>query len=84
MSRASEAYERLSAALLDVDPSCAGVDEFTTDTPTADAIERMRPICAGCPLLELCGSWADLERPKVGLWAGKVYRSYKPRQGATA
>ena len=79
MSRASEAYVRLADALLDVEPMCAGVDDFTVDTPTFASTERMSALCEKCPVLELCRQYADLERPKVGYWAGKVYRSYKPR-----
>jgi len=80
MSRASEAYERLSNALIDIEPLCAGVDDFTVDTPTAASAELMRPLCEACPLFDLCRQYADLERPKVGYWAGKTYREYKPRQ----
>ena len=79
MSRATESYKRLKAALLVTEPLCAGVDDFTVDTPTAASAELMRPLCEACPLFDLCREYADLERPKAGYWAGKTYRNYKPR-----
>lgn len=77
MSRASIAYNALSLALTETVPACAGNDRFTVDTPTAVEIETMRPLCDSCPLFDLCRQYADLERPKVGYWAGKTYREYK-------
>jgi len=77
VSRASIAYNALSLALTEIVPACAGDDLFTVDTPTPAEIEVMQPLCDSCPLLDLCRQYADLERPKVGYWAGKTYREYK-------
>jgi len=79
MSRASEAFDVLSLALVETTPACAGDDLFTVDTPTAADVETMRPLCDSCPLFDLCRQYADLERPKVGYWAGKTYREYKKK-----
>lgn len=77
MSRASDAYESLSNAMLSQSPACAGRDEFTVDSPSHKSMEGMQTICSACPLFDLCRTYADIERPKAGYWAGKTYRSYK-------
>jgi hypothetical protein len=77
MSRASEAFEALSLAMTGTEPACLGIDGYTADTVPADDMQEFAAICDSCPLFELCRTYADLERPKIGYWAGKTYRTYK-------
>lgn len=77
MSRASDAFAALSLAMVNTEPSCIDMDGYTADTVSANDAQEFKAICDSCPLLDLCRTYADLERPKVGYWAGKTYRSYK-------
>lgn len=77
MSRTSEAYERLTVTMLTVDPACNGDDRFTDDD---QVISELAPICRGCPLLDLCRTFAELDRPKAGIWAGKRYRQNNTKE----
>lgn len=72
MSRAADAYARLSLAMLDTAPACQDDDRFVLDD---QAPEELAPICRTCPLFDLCAQYAELERPKAGIWAGKKYRT---------
>lgn len=65
------AYGRLSAAMLDTPPACRNDFRFTLDDPAHD--NELAEICTGCPLYALCHAYAEIERPKGGLWAGKRY-----------
>lgn len=76
MSRASEAYERLSIAMLATTPKCSRLDFFIDDELTPAEIEVCKNICAACPLRALCSEYAEIARPKAGVWAGKRYRTY--------
>jgi hypothetical protein len=51
-------------------PACDGDDRYTNDDQ--DAAE-LAPICAACPLYELCDRYAQSARPKAGIWAGRRY-----------
>lgn len=74
MSRGSETYERLTLQMLVIDPACQNDDRFIADDqPEA----TLAPICRSCPLFDLCAEYAEIERPKAGVWAGKRYRTYK-------
>jgi hypothetical protein len=46
------------------------VDFDEEDLPTAEEAYRL---CYGCPLLELCASYAEQERPAWGVHAGSVW-----------
>jgi hypothetical protein len=77
MSRASEAYNALNVAMAGTDPACKN-DERFIDAHTAP--ETLSPICRTCPLFNLCAAYAEIERPKAGIWAGKRYRTNQPRK----
>ena len=84
MSRASEAFEALSLAMTETGPACLGIDGYTADSIPEDDVQEFKAICDSCPLFDLCRSYGDLERPKVGYWAGKTYREYKTRSAVTS
>lgn len=82
--RGAREYAKLQAALREVEPSCRGVDAFTTDRPSADDVVAMTAICASCPVLELCGLYAHAARMGTGFWAGADHGSNPastPRNG---
>jgi uncharacterized protein YciW len=72
MSKASEAYARLMTATLTVDPACRDDDRFLLDDQPAHSLAY---VCRACPLFDLCAFYAEAERPKGGIWAGKAYRA---------
>ncbi|WP_104132657.1 hypothetical protein [Cryobacterium sp. M91] len=72
MSRASVAFTRLQVAMLTTDPACQRDDRFTDDD---QEIGPLGPICRACPLYDLCATYAELDRPLGGIWAGKRYRN---------
>jgi hypothetical protein len=74
VSRASEAFKRLTDAMLTTDPACQNDKRFVLDD---EPTESLAGICHACPLLALCTEYAEIERPKGGVWAGKRYRTYK-------
>jgi hypothetical protein len=76
MSRATDAFERLQLAMLATEPLCEGDDRFIEDEAP---VSTLAFICEDCGLFELCREYAELERPKGGVWAGKTYRTYKPK-----
>lgn len=74
MSTESErAHERLIEGMIDRTPGCLGIDAFTADHLTRDDVDLLQPICAACDLQLLCRRFVELERPKVGYWAGRYY-----------
>lgn len=79
MSRASEAYERLSIAMLATTPKCSRLDFFIDDELTPAEIEVCKTICSDCSLRALCSEYAEIARPKAGVWAGKQYRTNKSK-----
>jgi len=77
VSRASDVYDVLTLAMIDTDPACKNDSRFIADDQPA---VELAPICNACPLFELCAAYGDMERPKAGVWAGKRYRTNKPRE----
>lgn len=77
MSRADAAFDRLSLAMLDTDPACQGDDRFILDDQPAHTLAY---VCRKCPVYDLCAQYAELERPKAGIWAGKRYKSSKEQE----
>jgi hypothetical protein len=83
MSRATDAYMRLTQVMRDTDPACKGDERFILDydekgthqTRTPGGEQSVSAICRSCPLFDLCAEYAELERPKAGVWAGKRYRT---------
>ena len=74
MSRATDAYTRLQVAMTSTDPACQQDTRFTDDD---QATGELAPICRACPLYDLCATYAELDRPLGGIWAGKRYRNNK-------
>ena len=72
MSRASEAYDRLTTAMDGLKPGCVSDDRFTDDKTIAYDVSD---ICQSCPLFTLCREFAQIDKPKVGIWAGVKYGS---------
>lgn len=71
------ALKRLHMAAQIVDTNCKDrEDEFRSydrpdiPTPTADQAEEM---CAGCPLLKMCKTYAEVGHPAFGVYGGRVY-----------
>ena len=74
MTKATEAFERLSLAMIDTAPACQDDERFIRDDVPA---ETLAPICRTCDLFDRCSEYAGLERPKAGIWAGKRYKTSK-------
>lgn len=72
MSRATDAYLRLTNAMVETDPECQDDGRFVLDDQPAHTLSY---ICRACPLFDLCRDYAEAERPKGGVWAGKRYSS---------
>ena len=70
MTRASEAYNRLATAMTEIDPACKNDDRFISDDVPASAVA---PLCNTCPLLKICRDYAQIEKPKGGIWAATRY-----------
>lgn len=51
-------------------PAFAEDNEGRLPMPTAD---EARELCKSCPLIELCGAYAAVDRPDFGIFAGKRY-----------
>lgn len=83
MSAASVAFERLSLAMLDSSPECLGIGLFTADDLSKSDVDVCAAICATCPLFDACRAYAELERPKAGVWAARTYRTNK-KKGETS
>jgi len=81
MSRASVAYNALVMAMESSHPSCRDNPAFTADELRQIDVDELAPICWRCPIVDFCSAYASIERPKVGVWAGKRYRTYQPRKG---
>ena len=77
MSKATEAFERLSLAMVTTDPACQDDDRFILDDQPA---ETLAYICRSCDVYAQCAEYAGLERPKAGIWAGKRYKRNKTKE----
>ena len=77
MSRASDAWAAMTTAMIDTDPACKNDDRFILDDQPAESLAY---ICRACPLFDLCLDYANLERPKAGIWAGKKYRQNNTKE----
>lgn len=56
-------------------PKCDGKSRLYSDydddsVPTS---VEAQALCAGCPLLKMCDSFAKADNPTWGVWAGRVY-----------
>lgn len=72
MTRATDAFDRLTAAMQDTDPACQNDDRFILDGQPAESLSS---ICRACPLFDLCAIYGELARPTGGIWAGKRYKT---------
>tara|TARA_R110002124_G_scaffold51856_20_gene149706 strand:+ start:2325 stop:2534 length:210 start_codon:yes stop_codon:yes gene_type:complete len=63
--------------MLATSPKCSQLDFFIDDELTPAEIEVCKTICSDCPLRTLCAEYAEIARPKAGVWAGKRYRTNK-------
>ena len=70
MSKSSEAFDALKLAMMTTSAACLDDDRFIDDD---QAPAELAPICEACPLYDLCSTYAAIERPKGGIWAGKRY-----------
>lgn len=68
-----DTFDRLTLAMLDVDPACKGDDRFTLDRPTNRQQQAMGKLCDSCPVRVLCEAHTAAERPAAGFWAGVSY-----------
>ena len=71
MTTKADAWAALSEAMRTTPPACEGFDEFTADELSADELAWCASVCARCPLLALCGDYANAARPSAGYWAGR-------------
>lgn len=78
---ADMAWARLSAALRDSAPGCAGLDIFTADQLTGDQLDFCDGICTRCPVFDLCDAFALAARVQAGFWAGRLF---SPKATTTA
>lgn len=62
------ARDALDRALSEGDPPCAGRTEWISDQPEEREWAAHR--CWPCPVIELCGQYARVNREPVGVWAG--------------
>ena len=64
-------HAALIRAMEDTPPACDGLESFTHDRfADPEQTGMMRGICRGCPLLELCRTFAIAGKPSAGMWAG--------------
>ena len=77
MSRAGDAYTALTAAL-DVTPAeCLDIELFVQDDLSKFEADALAAICADCPVLNQCRSYAAIARPVAGFWAGRRASAYR-------
>ncbi|KIP95841.1 hypothetical protein RU09_00300 [Microbacterium sp. MEJ108Y] len=74
-----EAYAPLAAALEDYVPPCNGWDMFTSDWLTDEDREQCSSICAGCPIADLCRTYATAAKVDSGFWAGNDHSPKRRR-----
>ena len=62
--------------MIDTSAACLDDDRFIDDE---QAPAELTPICEACPLYDLCSAYADIERPKGGIWAGRRFTQYRTK-----
>lgn len=70
---ADMAWASLNAALQDREPECAGLDLFTADGLSDADRTVCASICAQCPVIAECASYASAAGVTAGFWAGHLY-----------
>ena len=74
---AEEPYQELVRATMYAIPNCTD-DPETWDCWDRDGYriptnEEAQALCAGCPIFEECQAYAEVAKPAIGIYAGKVY-----------
>lgn len=75
------AWDELQDALTRVTPYCADDERYTADTLTNGDKHHMTQICARCPILTQCETYATQDKPIGGHWPG---RQLKPERQVAA
>lgn len=70
MSKRLDAWANLQLALETSEPACADNDLFILDDVDA---EVLKPVCKKCPVYKPCKTYALIERPSGGIWAGMKF-----------
>lgn len=68
MTRATDAYTELLEAMEDYRPKCRDDIRFISDDYRA---AELAPTCRRCPVFPECETYAQIAKPKGGVWAGK-------------
>ncbi len=85
-SSALPAWRRLHQALADADrpAPCRSDPDAWCDPPDQEAAEYAANLCARCPVLELCGQFANANRETSGIWGGRSRVPTRGRPAATS
>jgi hypothetical protein len=75
VSAATDAFTALVVALDEVRPECRDDPRFIADDTRPSDLE---PICGRCDVFERCEAYAQLAKPKAGIWAGRRWTGRKP------
>jgi Transcription factor WhiB len=68
----ASAVADLASAAVRAGAPCIGDPAFVTPRSGVEVAEAIRR-CRGCPVVELCGSVAELVHPVAGVWGGRSY-----------
>lgn len=66
----------LTLAMTGVEPCSGDPDRFAVGSEENDTLPTDRDaalMCAPCPLLKMCGEYAEKKHMAWGVWGGKVY-----------
>ena len=77
MSKSSEAFDALKFNMMTTSAACLNDDRFINDD---QAPADLTPICEACPLFDLCSTYAAIERPVGGIWAGRRFSQHKTKR----
>ena len=69
----------LTLAIQSVEIPCAADDRYVMDEMDA---QILAPICAPCPVFDLCRAYALKAKPEGGIWAGRRW-DVTPRKSTT-
>jgi hypothetical protein len=73
--------EELHKAAADEGSNCLGREDRWVDYEEPPSDARARMMCAGCPVFEMCDTYAKVGHPAWGIWAGQVHgRSLADRE----
>ncbi len=68
-------YHLLTDAVRDTPTPCRNDPRFIQERDQIDSSDllAMKRVCLQCPLLALCGTYAEAARPSAGMWAGRFW-----------